>query len=261
MGCADLWARHIARITALAKSRLEKPGQSARCASHQRQLAEAGFTWAKGLIKLQMNKPEKGMYLDHLAVAAPTLDEAGAAIEAALGVTLQPGGQHPVFGTHNRLLGLDDGLYLEAIAIDPAAADPGRARWFDLDGFQGPARLSNWICRTDDLGAELANLPVGAGVPVQLSRGDLRWRMAVPADGRLPFDNLFPALIQWQGRLHPATMLAPSGCALRRLVVTHPRADELRALLPLNDPRVVFETGPPALKAEIDTPHGRRVLR
>lgn len=201
------------------------------------------------------------MYLDHLAVAAPTLNEASAAIESALGVTLQPGGQHQLFGTHNRLLGLEDGLYLEAIAIDPSAPDPGRARWFDLDNFQGRAHLGNWICRTGDLGAALAALPAGVGAPVQLSRGDLRWRMAVPADGRLPFDNLFPALIQWQGRLHPAAMLAPSGCGLRRLVVTHPRADELRALLPLNDPRVEFETGRAALMAEIDTPHGRRVLQ
>jgi len=202
------------------------------------------------------------MNLDHLAVAAPTLNEASERVEAALGVPMQPGGQHPMFATHNRLLGLEDGLYLEAIAIDPSAPDPGRARWFDLDRFRGPARLSNWICRTGDMGAALAALPDGAGAPVQLSRGDLRWRMAVPDDGRLPFDNMFPALIQWQGRLHPASMLAPSGCALRRLVVSHPRAEDLRATLPLNDPRVVIETGPtPALMAEFDTPNGLRRLQ
>jgi hypothetical protein len=33
----------------------------------------------------------------------------------------------------------------------------------------------------------------GTGIPVDLARGDYRWRMAVPADGRLPFDSLpFP---------------------------------------------------------------------
>ena len=201
------------------------------------------------------------MELDHLAVAAATLDEATEMIETALGVTLQPGGQHPVFGTHNRLLGLDGGLYLEAITIDPAAPHPGRARWFDLDRFAGPARLCNWICRTGDLDATLDALPKGVGTPLQLSRGDLRWRMAVPGDGRLPFDNMFPALIQWQGALHPGAMLAASGCALRRLVVAHPEADNLRDSLPLNDPRVVFETGPAALMAEIDTDNGLKVLR
>jgi Glyoxalase-like domain len=201
--------------------------------------------------------------LDHIAVAGATLEEASEAIATALGVTLQTGGNHELFGTHNRLLGMQDGFYLEAIAIDPAAANPARARWFDLDHLTGPARLTNWICRTDDLDADLATLPEGAGTPVSIRRGDFRWRMAVAADGRLPFDNLHPALIQWQGPLHPAAILTPSGCRLRRLVVSHPEALQLRDTLSgrLDDPRVVFETGPAALCAEIDTPHGPRVLQ
>ncbi|KZZ67236.1 VOC family protein, partial [Sulfitobacter sp. HI0129] len=137
--------------------------------------------------------------LDHLAVAGEDLAAARAHAETALDVILQPGGRHDVFGTHNRLLGLADGLYLEAIAADPDAPAPDRARWFDLDRFSGPARLTNWICRCDDLDAALARLPDGFGRPVDLQRGDLRWRMSVPEEGRLPFDNLAPALIQWTG--------------------------------------------------------------
>ena len=201
------------------------------------------------------------MHLDHLAVAGATLEEAQAAVEGVLGVVMQPGGKHALFGTHNRLLGLAGGLYLEAIAVDPGAGDPGRARWFDLDRFAGPARLSNWVCRVDDLDAALAALPPGAGRPVAVSRGDLRWRMAVPESGRSLFDNLFPALIEWQGDLHPSAMLAGSGCALRRLVVSHPRAGALAAeLAALDDPRVEFAVGAPGLRAEIDTPGGLRVL-
>ena len=89
--------------------------------------------------------------LDHLAVSGATLEAARAAVEDALGVPMQPGGEHDVFHTHNTLLGLEDGLYLEAIAINPAAPTPDRPRWFDLDRFEGSARLSNWICRTDDI--------------------------------------------------------------------------------------------------------------
>src|SRR5690606_778954 len=110
------------------------------------------------------------------------------------GVPMQGGGKHPLFGTHNRLLGMADGLYLEVIAIDPAAPDPGRARWFDLDRFDGAPRLTNWICRTGSMADTLATLP-GAGEVVPLSRGDLRWLMAVPPDGRLPFDQAHPAVI------------------------------------------------------------------
>ncbi len=199
------------------------------------------------------------MELDHFAIAANTLAEATAHVEEALGVPLQPGGEHAVFGTHNRLLGLADGLYLEAIAIDPEATPERQPRWFDLDRFDGAARITNWICRSSDLDSTLAALPVDAGAPVSLTRGDLSWQMAVPKSGILPYDNIFPALIQWQGP-HPAPRLTQQGCSLRRLVVSHPEAQALAELLPLDDARVVFETGPAALQAEIDTPHGLRHL-
>ncbi|WP_146345136.1 VOC family protein [Falsiphaeobacter marinintestinus] len=203
------------------------------------------------------------MNLDHVAVAGTVLADAVEAVEVALGVKMQPGGQHDVFFTHNRLLGLADGLYLEAIAIDPAAPNPDRPRWFDLDRFEGSARLTNWICRSGDLAAELKGLPVDAGQPVALQRGDLLWQMAVPQSGILPFDNMFPALIEWQTDRHPAQMLAPTGCALRRLIVSHPDAAGLSAVLSdrLADGRVVIEPGPAGAMAEFDTPHGRRLLR
>lgn len=200
--------------------------------------------------------------LDHIAVSGTDLDAATAAVEAALGVPLQPGGRHDLFGTHNRLLGLEDGLYLEAIAIDPQAETPMRTRWFDLDRLDGPPRLSNWICRTGDLDTVLADLP-GAGTPVALRRGALEWDMAVPADGRLPFDNLHPALIRWRTAQHPAATLVASGCRLRQLTVIHPEAVALRDALAahLDDARVVFEPGDaPRLVASFDTPHGPREL-
>ena len=200
------------------------------------------------------------MELDHLAMAGESLEAATDYVEEALGVPLQPGGQHALFGTHNRLLGLADGLYLEAIAVDPTAEPQRRPRWFDLDRFRGSPRIGNWICRCVDLEAELQDLPQGAGQPLALARGDLRWQMAVPEDGILPYDNMFPALIEWQSP-HPAARLIQQGCRLRHLVVTHPEAKALREVLNLNDDRLSFETGVAGFEAEFDTPHGRRVLR
>jgi hypothetical protein len=200
------------------------------------------------------------MELDHLAVAGVTLEEARVHVEEALGVALQPGGQHAMFGTHNYLLGLADGLYLEAIAIDPSATPQRRPCWFDLDRFAGAPRISNWICRCTDLPAQLAGLPKGAGEPVSLTRGDLKWDMAVPADGILPYDNMFPALIEWHSA-HPAPSLQQQGCRLHQLVISHPEADALQEVMPMSDPRISFETGPMGFEAEFDTPHGRRHLR
>lgn len=203
------------------------------------------------------------LVLDHLAVSATRLAEGAAAVEAALGVPLSPGGVHPHMGTHNRLLSLGPGLYLEVIAVNPDAAPPGRPRWFDLDRFAGPPRLTNWIARCDDLAAEVARAPQGTGAVHDLARGDFRWRMAIPDDGRLPFDGAFPALIEWQGSLHPADRLPDRGCRLRRLTLVHPSPADLRRALAgrIADPRIaVEEGGGMRLRAEIDTPAGLRVL-
>ncbi len=202
------------------------------------------------------------MELDHIAVAASTLPAATAHCEAALGTRLQKGGEHAVFHTHNTLLGLQEGLYLEAIAINPDAPTPNRPRWFDLDRFGGPPRLTNWICRCDDLDATLAALPSGFGEPVSLQRGDLRWRMAVPADGILPFDNCAPALIEWDGDAHPAMRLDQSGLTLAELTVSHPDAQALQAMLAphLTDARVRYIVGPKGLDARFNGEGGKRVL-
>lgn len=199
--------------------------------------------------------------LDHLAVSAETLEAGADWLEMALGVPMAGGGVHTHMGTHNRLLSLGD-LYLEVIAIDPTAPNPAWPRWFDLDRFQGSPRMTNWICRTDDLDAALATAPAGTGTATDLQRGDYRWRFAVPGSGRLPFDNRFPALIQWQGALHPTNSLRDHGIRLTGLEITHPEAASLRAaLFGLTDPRVTIERGPySSLRACFSTPHGPRVL-
>ncbi|MEQ9693815.1 VOC family protein [Shimia sp. SDUM112013] len=200
------------------------------------------------------------MQFDHLAVAGETLEAAVAHVEDALGVKMGPGGHHAHFGTYNRLLGLGDGLYLEAIAIDPKAPALAYPRWFDLDRFAGAPRISNWICRVHDMQAALHDLPDGAGDPVALQRGDLRWLMAVPATGILPCDGAFPAVIEWQVADIPGQSLPPSGCRLTRFEIAHPKADWLRRVVPLGDPRVVFVEGAHEMRATFETPHGVRVL-
>ena len=194
---------------------------------------------------------------DHLAVTATSLEDGVAWVEAALGVPMSGGGKHPHMATHNRLLGLGD-LYLEAIAIDPAAPTPAHPRWFDLDHFAGPPRPSFWVARTADIDAAL--IP-GFAPPTPLSRGDYRWLMAASANGSTPFDGAYPALIQWQGPLHPTAALPDSNVRLTRLEVAHPDPSALRAALPLNDPRVIIVAGPAkALRATFATPHGTRIL-
>lgn len=201
--------------------------------------------------------------IDHLVITADRLEDGVAQLEQALDVRMAPGGAHAFMGTHNRLLGLGEGLYLEVIAIDPAAPPPAQARWFNLDGRSGPPRLTNWVARGNDLTAALAQAPSGAGRVVEATRGALNWRITVPEDGRLPFDGGFPGLIAWDGDAHPCDTLPDSGCRLRQLEIVHPQAEALRTgLAPIvTDSRVVLRDGAvPALRAHLDTPDGPRIL-
>lgn len=201
--------------------------------------------------------------LDHLAVAGLTVEAATDHVEQALNLRPGPGGKHAHFSTHNTLLGLGPDEYLEAIAIDTNAPAPAYPRWFDLDGFDGPPRLNNWILACGDLPAALAALGPGYGKPIALSRGDLRWSMAVPDSGVLPFDGWAPALIQWDGDAHPAPRLTDSAARISGLVVSHPKATEMAATLTpyLSDPRITFAEGPASLTARFTTASGDKTLR
>ncbi len=194
--------------------------------------------------------------LDHLAVACTDLKAGTAAVEAALGIKMQAGGQHDRFGTHNTLLGLGD-VYLEVIALDPAVARV-RPTWFGLDLFEGPPRLANWICQADDFAPHAAVTgPVHA-----LTRGDLDWQITVPRDGSLPFDGGFPTLIQWAPDTHhPAARLPDSGLRLTRFEVHHPAADILRDIVPIADERVHFVSGAFEFRAHFEGADGERELR
>ncbi len=172
--------------------------------------------------------------LDHLVVAATDLTSGAAWLEARLGVSLAPGGRHVAMGTHNRLLRLGEGIYLELIAVDPEGVAPPRPRWFGLDGeamrarvADGP-RLIHWVARTNAIDALAPRAGLAPTEILPMARGDYRWRIGVPTNGHLPGGGLLPTLIQWDVPFHPAERLPDSGCVLIKLEAFTPHADEIR---------------------------------
>jgi hypothetical protein len=217
------------------------------------------------------------VWLDNLVVAAASLAEGVAWCEATLGITPGAGGEHALFGTHNRLLRLAcaeaPNAYLEIIAIQPGRAPtrpPPQKRWFDLDDpalrtrleRQGP-QLVHWVASVPDLAIALARwrtLGIERGFALAASRptanGLLQWQISVREDGRRLFDGALPTLIQW-GDTHPANTMPDSGIGLSQLTLTHPEAPRLREALDtigLSGPTIA--TGAPNLQAELQTPRG-----
>lgn len=209
------------------------------------------------------------LQIDHITIAADDLAAGVAHAEAALGVSIPFGGAHPLMGTHNHLLSLGENLFLEIIAPDPKTAMPSRKRWFGLDdasaraGLAAKPRLWTWVAGTDDIEKALREVPHAAGPAITVTRGDLKWLISVPHDGSMPFDGVFPTLIQWPQGPHPASHMADRGCSLAALEIAHPRAEEIaRSLRPyLGDSRVTFSVAEkPSLRATIRTPQGERQL-
>lgn len=217
--------------------------------------------------------PASRCCLDHIVVTAHDLAAGVKHVSDALGVAMQPGGEHPAMATHNWLLRLGDAVFLEVIAPNPAAPRPPRRRWFALDD-ETPAtmpRLAGWVARTGDVRAVAAAASEPLGHIEALTRGTLRWLLTVPADGSLPMGGAAPMVLEWQteGRIagHIASELDDVGCLLRALHVYHPEAHRLEAVLrsiEFDDPAVVVSPlpagEPPYLLAEIETPNGPRRL-
>jgi len=219
--------------------------------------------------------------LDHLVVIADSLDAGVAWCEQTLGVTPGPGGQHPLMGTHNRLLRIDSPgwprAYLEIIAIEPGTQplrQPPLRRWFDMDDADlmssvrahGP-RLLHWVARTTPLGQALATTQQAGwdrGEALRASRmtpqGLLEWQISVRPDGQRLLGGVLPTLIEW-GAVHPADAMPASGVALRQLRLQHPEHTRLQAWAQaIGLEQVEWQGGPAAVQATLDTPRGPVLL-
>ena len=206
--------------------------------------------------------------IDHIVVVAQTLEQGVAWCEATLGITPQPGGDHPQFGTHNRIFKIATPnfplAYFEIIAIKKIAAqsintmassqnngknEAQKNRWFDMDDAALQAavakepRLVHFVANTDDIQAGRAALKavgIDRGAAAEASRptrkGRLEWKITVRDDGQRLFNGSLPSLIQWGKsgaaeplRLHPRNTLPRSGVSLQSVAITSPTPEKLQA--------------------------------
>ena len=196
--------------------------------------------------------------LDHIILAAETLEEGVNYVQGRLGVDLEAGGEHSLFGTHNRLLGLGD-CYFEVIARNPLAAPAKRSLWFDLERFSGPPRVITWVCQTSDMAQALSALPYNPGPVITVTREDLIWDLTIAEDGRLAMDGTAPSIIDWKNISPPTHSLPDVGCRLKHMTVSHARVEQVAewAKHSLQDLRITFKYAKePKVSLTLTTPNG-----
>jgi catechol 2,3-dioxygenase-like lactoylglutathione lyase family enzyme len=132
--------------------------------------------------------------IDHIVIAVPDLALAQKSYEA-LGFTVVPGGRHPV-GSHNALIALADGSYIELIAFyEPS---PRHKWWLPLQKGGG---LVDFCMQTDDLLGDTAawrraGVAIDDPSPLSRVRPDgyhLKWVLSIPRDAH---KGVVPFLIQ-----------------------------------------------------------------
>ena len=215
--------------------------------------------------------------VDHLVIAASTLEEGVAWCESTLSITPGSGGEHPLMGTHNRLFSIATAqyprAYFEIIAINKEAGCArfhSAKRWFDLDNEalqtdlkQNGPQLVHFVASTPDAVAatqSLANLGIDRGELLSASRmtahGLLSWQITVRADGQRLMNGTLPTLIKW-GDVHPTQHMEASGVTLQSLTASQPDVAQLTAAYSaIHLQSVAVAHGPANLVARLQTPLG-----
>ena len=150
------------------------------------------------------------------------------AFERITGVKPVFGGTHEGLGTHNALVALGDGAYLELLARDPSqdAETLPKGAWMGIDSLEGSEfKVLTWAV---DRGGEINEAVARArssgasydpGEPETFTRGDLSWTLSYrhySLESMGPGSGIVPFLIDWNGCKSPAAS-APRGCELLEL--------------------------------------------
>lgn len=203
------------------------------------------------------------MKLDHLILGISDLEKGIEDFERLTGVRAQFAGVHPNIGTHNALMSLDDGIYLEIIAPQiPGAHLSGPFRGFEhLEeltpvGWVVSGQLSMIRAQLKQLGKEHTDvLPGSRKAP---DGRILKWQTIFMA---YEYEvNMNPFFIDWDvDTIHPS-MSNPKGCTLVDYTIADNgdkgMIDMLSTVSPKPSIVTTTETVGTLMSIGIDTPKG-----
>ena len=164
--------------------------------------------------------------LDHVVIAASTLEEGTSYIENKLRIELSDIGYHSDMGTHNRVVKISKSVYLEVISIDPDSGHLKSKRWFNLDNFKLQSQLKNsprvigYVIENEDTSI-LKNYESF----FRASRGEYKWKFAMPAtiasilEDQSYLNGIIPSLINWESE-KPINKMQDNHLNLEKIEIT-----------------------------------------
>jgi glyoxalase-like protein len=195
--------------------------------------------------------------IDHILLGIDDLDRGAKAFEEATGVKPVYGGKHPR-GTHNALVSLGDGTYVEIIAVQKGATPP--------EDFAELAQLHTlapigWAVSSKDSADLLSRLQAAGMVVTDPAPGS----RITPAGKTLSWqtfnlkDNFeeAPFFIVWSAQTaHPSTT-SPGGCKLQQWRIAGPHRNNLEQLRRTLELRIdVADAKVPAMQLALSCPKG-----
>lgn len=200
---------------------------------------------------------------DHFLYAGPSLDSLRRELTGKSGVEAAPGVQHPDLGTHNAIIELPEGAYLELIAPDPNGKVP--AKVLGIGNLQS-SKLVAWAAHVRDLdrlhqrflasGIQVTPLLGGSGKKADGSVG--RWRYFFVTDAR--FDEV-PRIIPFFIENQQARGREAS-CRLVSLEASHPEPAKFALFEKVIPMGISVSEGAHAqLSLTLDCPKGRVTLQ
>jgi catechol 2,3-dioxygenase-like lactoylglutathione lyase family enzyme len=199
--------------------------------------------------------------LDHIVFLVPNLEAAMDRFEAMTGVRPLSGGVAPGrAASHNALVGLGGGSYLEVFSPDRAMTS---GVWLDEIHARPEPHIGGFCMRVEGGLDDLAKATVAAGLtgagPREMGRKrpdgvTLNWKL-YNVDAPLAGPTM-PFFIDWLGSPHPSAD-SPQGCKLTGFGIGHPNPDEMKRIftaLKIDAP--VTQAAKPTITAQLDTPNG-----
>ena len=206
--------------------------------------------------------------IDHIVIGAANLISGTKILETKLSTKFSPGGEHQIMGTHNKLLKLQSDIYLEIIANNPNVDNPSRQRWFSLDEARTKEKIKHspralcWVLEVDNIENTVKKCGYNPGEILQISRGELTWKITVPSNGSLVDNGVLPALIEWPSDQHPSKKLTNSKVSINMLSLFHPEPYKIKNIISnlIESDLIRVSEGFPKIEFILTTQNGKVVI-